>query len=266
LVASRKIGPTTVTFRKEPGAGPTLVCLHGSADNHHVYDELIDALPGRERYALNLPGRAGTDGPPLTSVREMAAFLARFVESEVAGSYVIVGHSLGGAVAIEHALQAPPRLEGLVLLATGAKLRVHPMILQLFEQVEASGQKIPPLPPGLYEADADPALVEKGAKDRELTPVGTGRADWRAADGFDRMSDLGQIRVPALIVAGTEDALTPPKYAKFMAEAIADSELRLIEGAGHMLVTERAREVAAWIEAFLNRADSRLRGAGFERD
>jgi pimeloyl-ACP methyl ester carboxylesterase len=266
LVASRKIGPATVTFRKEPGSAPTLVCIHGSADNHHVYDVLLDALPGRARYALNLPGRAGADGPPLTSVREMEAFLARFIEAEVAGSYVIVGHSLGGAVAIEHALQAPPRLEGVVLLATGARLRVHPMILQLFEQVEASGQKIPPLPPGLYEADVDPALVAKAARDRELTPLGTGRADWRAADGFDRMSDIGQIQVPALIVAGTDDALTPPKYAKFMADAIGDSELRLIEDAGHMLVTERAREVAAWIEAFLNRADGRLRGAGFERD
>jgi len=255
-----------VTFRKEHGAAPTLVCIHGSADNHHVYDELLDALPGHARYAINMPGRAGADGPPLTSVREMEAFLARFIESEVAGNYVIVGHSLGGAVAIEHALKAPSRLEGVVLLATGARLRVHPMILQLFEQVAASGQKIPPLPPGLYEADADPALVEKGSRDRELTPVETGRADWRAADGFDRMSDVGQVQVPALIVAGTDDALTPPKYAKFMAEAIADSELHVIEGAGHMLVAERAREVAAWIEAFLKRADSRLRGAGFERD
>ena len=76
MVASRKIGPATVTFRKEHGAAPTLVCIHGSADNHHVYDELLDALPGHARYAINMPGRAGADGPPLTSVREMEAFLA----------------------------------------------------------------------------------------------------------------------------------------------------------------------------------------------
>jgi pimeloyl-ACP methyl ester carboxylesterase len=183
----------------------------------------------------------------------MERFLARFVESEVEGDYIVVGHSLGGAVAIEHALEAPPRLKGIVLLATGARLRVHPMILQLFEQVKASGQKIPPLPPGLYEQDADPALVEKASKDRELTPIDTGGADWRAADSFDRMSDLGDVRVPALIVAGTNDALTPAKYAEFMHTQLPNSELHVMEGAGHMLVMERVAEVAGWIAGFVER-------------
>jgi pimeloyl-ACP methyl ester carboxylesterase len=254
-----------VTFRHEAGARPTLVCIHGSADNHHVYDGLLDALPDRDRYAINMPARAGTDGPPLESVQEMEAFLSRFVESEVQGNYVVVGHSLGGAVAIQHALRTPARLEGIVLLATGARLRVHPMILQLFEQAKVSGEKIPPLPPGLYEAGTAGALVDKASKDRELTPVETGCADWRAADSFDRMNDVAQIRVPALIVAGTNDALTPPKYAEFMARAIADSELCVIEGAGHMLVMERTGEVAARIEGFLNRVGSSRGGVGLDR-
>jgi pimeloyl-ACP methyl ester carboxylesterase len=218
-----------------------------------VYDALIDAMPDRDRYALNMPGRAGADGPPLASAADMEAYLSRFVESEIEGEYVVVGHSLGGAVAIEHALRAPPRLKGIVLLATGARLRVHPMILKLFEQVKASGQQIPPLPPGLYEQNADPTLVEKASKDRELTPIDTGGEDWRAANSFDRMSDLGNIRVPALIVAGTNDALTPAKYAEFMAAGIPDNELHVIEGAGHMLVMERTGEISGWITGFVDR-------------
>ena len=251
MVASRQIDGATVTFRHEAGPGPTLVCIHGSADNHHVYDGLLDSLPGHDRYAINMPGRAGTDGSPLRSVAEMESFLARFVEAEVAGEYVVVGHSLGGAVAIEHALRAPPRLDSLVLLATGARLRVHPMILQLFEQAAATGQKNAPMPPGLYEHGTDPALIEKASRDRELTPIETGGADWRAADAFDRMSEIGTIQVPALIVVGTRDALTPVKYAEFMANGIADHELHVIEGAGHMFVMERPAEVAGWIEEWL---------------
>ena len=60
------------------------------------------------------------------------------------------------------------------------------------------------------------------------------------------MADLGNIRIPALIVAGTEDLLTPPKYADFMDAHLVNSELHIIEGAGHMLVSERAEEVAEW--------------------
>lgn len=256
MVEARRVGERTVTFRHEAGKGPALVCIHGSADNHHVYDPLMDATPDRERYAISLPGRAGTDGPPLRTAVEMERFLEDFVESVVEGDYLIVGHSLGGAVAIEHALAKPPRLKGIVLLATGARLRVHPMILQLFEQVKASGKKIPPMPPGLYEQDADPALVAKASKDRELTPIDTGGADWRAADSFDRMQDLGDVQVPALIVAGTNDALTPAKYARFMATQIPDNELHVIEGAGHMLVMERAQQLAGWIEGFAKRVAS----------
>lgn len=251
MVETRQIDGRTVTFRHESGRGPALICVHGSADNHHVYDRLLDALPNRERYAINLPGRAGTDGPPLRTVAEMEAFLSRFLESEVKGDYLIVGHSLGGAVAIEHALSSPSEhLKGIVLLATGARLRVHPMILQLFEQVAKSGAAIPPLPPGLYEQGTDPELIAEASKHRELTPIETGGADWQAADSFDRMQDLAQIHAPTLIVAGTNDALTPAKYAEFMAAHVPDNELHIIDGAGHMAVMERVAELAGWMESF----------------
>jgi pimeloyl-ACP methyl ester carboxylesterase len=222
--------------------------VHGSADNHHVYDRLLDAMQGRERYAVNLPGRAGTDGPALGSAAEMEAFLSRFLKSEVKGEYLVVGHSLGGAVAIEHALSSrSERLAGVVLLATGARLRVHPMILELFQQAATSGAAIPPVPPGLYAQGADPGLIADASKHRELTPIETGCNDWKAADSFDRMQDLANIQVPALIVAGTEDALTPAKYAQYLAAQIPDNELHILAGAGHMLVMECAAEIAALI-------------------
>ena len=253
MVETRRIDGRSVTFRGGAGRAPALVCIHGSADNHHVYDRLLDAMPDRERYAINLPGRAGTDGPALASVAEMETFLSRFLESEVEGDYLVVGHSLGGGVAIEHALASrSERLKGIVLLATGARLRVHPMILQLFEQVAKSGE-MPPPPPWLYEQGTDANLLAQAARDRELTPVETGRLDWRAADSFDRIATVKDARTPALIIAGTNDALTPPKYAHYLADNISDSELHVIEGAGHMLVMERVAEVSGAIERFAAR-------------
>ncbi|MBT8468742.1 MAG: alpha/beta hydrolase [Deltaproteobacteria bacterium] len=248
MVETRQIDGREVTFRHESGTGPTLVCVHGSAGNHHVYDRLVDAMPGRARYAINLPGRAGTEWPALDSVVQLEAFLSRFVESEVEGDYLVIGHSLGGGVALEHALaSSSARLTGIVLLATGARLRVHPMILQLFEQVAKSGDNIPPLPPGLFEPGVDSALVAAASKDGELTPIETGGLDWRACDSFNRMDDVKDIQVPALIVTGTRDALTPVKYAEFLAAQIPNSELHILEGAGHMLVMERIDEVAELI-------------------
>ena len=255
MVESRQIDGRTVTFRRETGSGPALVCVHGSADIHHAYDRLLDALPGRALVAVNHAGRVGTDGPPLRTAAEMEPFLSHFIEAEVEGDYLVAGHSLGGAVAIEHALTSPPaRLKGLVLLATGARLRVHPMILQLFEQAETSGS-LPAAPPGLYERGVDPDLVEEAAEARLLTPVETGAADWSAADSFERMQGLDGIRIPALIMAGSDDALTPPKYAEYLAAHIPENDLRVIQGAGHMLIMERAAEVSEAIESFYRSRD-----------
>jgi len=58
------------------------------------------------------------------------------------------------------------------------------------------------------------------------------------------------VQVPALIIAGTEDTLTPPKYAEYLAAHIAENELHVFEGAGHMLMMERAADVSEAIEAF----------------
>jgi len=251
VVERRRLGARTVTFRHEPGRTPSLICVHGAADNHQVFDRLLDGMPEVDRYAINLPGRAGTDGPPLQNVREMEAFLSSLLEAELDdGDYIVVGHSLGGAVAIEHALRCTSaRLKGIVLLATGARLRVHPMIPQLFEQASKSGQ-MPPLTPGLYERRTDPELVAEASKKRLATPIETGSQDWRAADSFDRMHDLGNIRVPALIVAGTDDALTPSKYAEYLGAHIPQNVMKLFDGACHMFVLERASELGTSIERF----------------
>jgi len=64
------------------------------------------------------------------------------------------------------------------------------------------------------------------------------------------MQDLAQIHAPTLIVAGTNDALTPAKYAEFMAAHVPDNELHIIDGAGHMAVMERVAELAGWMESF----------------
>jgi len=251
VVRAGRVGARAVTFRHESGRAPALVCIHGAADNQHAYDRLLDLLPGRSTYAINLPGRAGTEGPAAESVQQMERFVTELVRSQVDGRYVVVGHSLGGAVAIEHALASPERLEGLILLATGARLRVHPMILTLFDQGRASG-KLPPMPSWMHEKGIRPELLAEAARKRELTPVSTGAADWHAADAFDRMEALGDIEVPTLVIGGTDDPLTPPKYAEYLAAHIPRAELHLLERASHMLVVDRAPQIASVIESFLS--------------
>lgn len=254
MVEIRSLGGSTVGFRHEPGRAPALLFIHGSAGTHRSFEPLLEALDGYERYAIDLPGRAQSEGPALEDVSSMASLVAELVRSEIDGPYVALGHSLGGAVALEHAITgASEQLAGIGLLATGARLRVQPAILQLHEAAAQADGPLPPLPPGLFEAVTEPAVIAAAASHRRSVPARTAISDWRAADAFDRMTDLGRVDVPALIVAGTEDALTPPKYAAYMAANIPTHELHLLDGAGHMLIMERADRLAELIDGFVAR-------------
>ena len=252
-MSQTEVGGRAVGFRREQGEGPTLVLMHGAAGNHHVYDRLLDALPGVASVAVDRPGRLESEGPPLETIEAQAAFMQSFVDAQVEGDYVWVGHSLGGALAIELALTRPSSsLKGLVLVSTGARLRVHPGILTMFEQLVASDTPAG-LTPGLTSPGTNPDVEAELARGLAMTPPGSGLVDWRSADTFDRMSRLASIDVPTLVFGGLADALTPPKYARYLAENVSQSELHLFEEAGHMLVMERAGEVARVLRAFHDR-------------
>jgi len=79
----------------------------------------------------------------------------------------------------------------------------------------------------------------------------TTRSDYAACDAFDVRADIRSLSSPVRIIVGSEARMTPRKYADFLNAHIARSELAVIEGAGHLAMAERPREVNAAIEAFL---------------
>lgn len=254
MLITKRLGERVVTFRHESGDPPTLVFVHGASSNYKLHDRLLESLPDWNRIALNLPGRAGTDGPPLDAVTPMAEFVDSVVGAEVEGPYVLVGYSLGGAIALELALREDcGGLVGLVLIATGARLRVNRVLLSLYERTCEAQGVLPAMPPAAFEDGTDASLIAEAAEHRVLTPVGTASMDWRACDGFDRMNAIERITVPTLVIGGSDDVLAPPKFSEFLASTILDSELHILEGARHMMVMERVDEIAPLVASFVSR-------------
>ena len=216
-----------------------IVLVHGAGGNARVYADLLAELR-HPATAVSLPGRLDQAGPPLTSVGAMAEWV---LEQR---PRVLVGHSLGGAVAIEAALRT--ELEGLVLIATGARLRVHPTILAMMEQAVEQGV---PAQLGAWQASTPRDVVERFEAAVAQTPPESALADWRAADAFDRMQDLARIECPTLVLGGTDDALTPEKYLRYLEAHLPNARLQMLDGAGHMAPYERPGEVAAAIDAFV---------------
>jgi len=197
--------------------GQTLVLyIHGTPGEAAGWaDYLIDPLPGARAIAVDRPGFGESDSRALPTLEGQARALAPFIES--AERVILVGHSYGGPVALQAALDWPDRVQGVVVIA-GSVSPAHEK-LRWFNYV---GKGIFPfLPHGLRRAND------------EVWPL---KAD------LQRLAlELDRIRVPVAIVHGTRDALVPHGNVAFMEGAltgVARLEVRTLEGADHFVVWE----------------------------
>jgi pimeloyl-ACP methyl ester carboxylesterase len=234
------------------GSGaPHLILVHGAGGNHQHWGPVVPNLSAANVYALDLPGHGRSTGTGYGSIADYASFVVGLMDALGLRQAVIAGHSMGGATAMTMALNYPQHVAGLVLVGTGARLRVLPKILEgTLNDFEDTVKLICEY---AYAPQAPRALVHQGQHQMLQVAAQTIHGDFTSCNAFDVMERVGEIRCPTLIICGTQDMLTPPKYSSFLSTRIAGSELVLVEGGGHMVMVEKANEVAEAIASALAR-------------
>lgn len=234
-----------------------IVFLHGSGDSAHIWRLQLEALNGKRpgsAFAIDLPGhgqRADTFGPGAeVSVLDYARAVHDIVFDELGLERpIIAGHSLGGAIALMMALEYRQELGAIMLIGTGARLRVLPALLEAAKQETPEGRaqlaalsvapaNVNTLPPAI---DGERGSAQPGMLYRDLA----------ACNVFDVMARLSEISLPALIICGAEDRLTPVKYSQYMHDRLPGSTLHIVPEAGHYVMREQPEIVNAAIEAWL---------------
>ncbi|MEW6545402.1 MAG: alpha/beta hydrolase [Bacillota bacterium] len=241
--------------------GGVVVLVHGAGGNHSHWLPQISHLRSLAAWsvvAFDLPGHGRSGGEARSTIPSYADVVFRGLQALLAEGdgegysaierrqVVVGGHSMGGAIALEMGLSRPGSLAGLILVGTGARLRVLPSALEMM----ARGERDETLLRMAYAPGAAPELLERGRAEYMAVPVEVLHRDYSACDRFDRMQEVVGLRLPALVVVGAEDALTPPKYARYLAEKLGGS-LRIIPGAGHMVMLERPEPVNRAMVEFL---------------
>ena len=217
-----------------------LVLVHGSGHTHESFAAQAEALACD---AVSLPGHP--EGDALGSVGDCAAWLAKYLRWKGADQAIVGGNSLGGAIAIEFALRYPELTAGLVLIGTGARLKVAPAI---FEMIDARWPAcIDDLVAFSLSPSADASLRDRAKRWHEVVGNRSTRRDYQNCDEWEAMDRVASIKAKTLVIVGAEDRMTPPKYAAFLNEKIDGSELAVIDGAGHLAHAERPDAVNARI-------------------
>ncbi len=231
-----------------------VVFIHGAGGTHRHWGYQMQALSGANLYALDLPGHGRSGGEARTTIAGCTEFLSDFLTALGLRQTILAGHSMGGAIAQDFALSHASKVDGLILVATGARLRVLPSILEgLLSDLQSTVEMILQY---AYSDNVSQQLVDVAREEWLATPPEVWHGDFLACDSFDVMGRLGEIRCPTLLICGEEDQLTPPKYSHFLQERIADSTLTMIPKAGHMVMLEQPQQVSRTIEEFLRRTTS----------
>jgi pimeloyl-ACP methyl ester carboxylesterase len=231
----------------------TLILIHGAGGGRMSWQ--LQLRHFKEARAVELPGHP--EGSGYGSIVEYVDWLEDFLKRSAIKDPILVGHSMGGAIAIDYALRNID-LEGLVLVGTGARLRVRQDILQeILENYEEASKLIARLS---VSPQCDAIVAERIARMMLNVSAKVTHDDFSACNAFDRMNDVEKINTRTLIVCGADDQLTPPKYSQYLHDKIRNSELVLIPGAGHSVMLEKHREFNQSLEVFL----SSLRASGRE--
>lgn len=227
-----------------------IIFVHGAGGNHKYWIYQTSELGQKFlTFAVDLPGHGQSAGQPCSSIEDYCEFIYDFAERTVGTKFYLAGHSMGGAIAMQFALRYPDRLNGLILIGTGARLKVVPAILDTF----AAGQQFPDLVHLAYGPNTSTDLISWAREEIDYTDPKIYYKDFTACNNFDIMEQLDDIKVPALVLGAAEDRLTPPKYSEYLAANINHTRLHIIKGAGHMMMLENPREVNRLIEQFITK-------------
>lgn len=248
-VASGKLFFEDVQPRKgEPYA--TLVLIHGAGGSHLSWRRQFHELSEIFRViAIDLPGHGMSGGNGNITVNGYTQCVAELMDVLALKDVVLGGHSLGGAIALDVALRDSTRVGGLLLVGTGARLRVLPAIFSLIRQdfalaIEGVGNS-------LFSSEAPSELISEEKQLLAKISPNLLIKDFTACDSFDMMDKLAIITAPALIACGKEDRLTPPKYSGYLHEKLANSELVVFDNCGHMAMLEKSAEFNRCVSSFL---------------
>ena len=235
-------------------ARPTIVLLHGAGFDHTAW-ALLDrwfAHHGFGVLAPDLPGHGRSGGAALATIAEMADWTSDLLEAAGCAKARLVGHSMGSLIALETAARHPARVSAIDLIATAATMTVGPDLLKAAEANEHAAVDMVSIWGLGYGAEIGgslaPGIWMHGGTQRVLEQCRPGvlHSDLAACNAYQNaLAAAASITVPATIILGERDMMTPLRAGKALAAAIPNARTVVLPGAGHMMMNERPDELLA---------------------
>ena len=233
--------------------GKLFLYVHGAGSNGHFANKMLDILSeNHSPLSFDFPGHGRSSGTEsLKSVTAYSDFTYALWKALGVRPVVIVGHSMGGAVAMDLALRHADMVEGLALTCTAAQFNIPDDLIKTWEAV-MKGRQGQPFTKVSCSPKTRQEIVQQGWMEQIKTDPRVRCFDLTACQQVDLTGQLGQINVQTLVLAGEDDATTPVAQAEELRDNIPNAQLSVIPEAGHWLPIEKPQEACDAINAFFN--------------
>lgn len=232
---------------------PILLLIHGAALSKTFWDGQVMALKSvSTAIAPDLPGHGGSCGKAQTTISDYAASVVGFIRSAGISEHniIVCGLSMGGAIVQQLLISYPELFKAGILINTGARLKVHPMIIEAIK-TDFTGF-IQAMPKTMASPTADPTRFEQQIFEAvESSTADISLKDFYACNQFDVMNEIDKISCPVLVLAAEHDVSTPAKYGEWLAQKIQNCTYSCIQNAGHLSPLEKPEEINGEICRFL---------------
>ena len=228
----------------------SIVFVHGSGGNHTLWEGQYKALQGEFNVAaLNLPGHGLSGGTGERDVMRYVQWVKKTIAALGLRGPVLAGHSLGAAISLNFAIHEGYLLSAIVPVGGGLTMPVNPAILEkIHSDLPSVISMVVKFAISKPNRDAVGPYLQEGLE--QVNPDAF-HGDLYACDRMDITKEAGKIAIPALVVCGDDDKMTPPGLSRSIAEAIPGARLALIEGAGHYVMREKPEEFNSVLAAFV---------------
>jgi 3-oxoadipate enol-lactonase len=243
------------------GSGKTLVLTHGLGGNRQAWETIIPLLTGHYQVLTwDVRGHGQSDKPEgKYSAGLFANDLAALLKVLDIGGAFVLGHSMGGVVALRFALDFPDLCNALIVSSSSAE--VNPRATKYWQDLantvlEKGMEAIPSDPTRTFTKsfiEKNPEMVEEFARNRAVNDPGAYVKAALAVSEYNYNEELGKIHCPTLIIVGNEDMTTPPGGSVKMSRLITGSKLVIFDDCGHLSYVEQPEVFSKSILDFLGK-------------
>ncbi len=231
------------SINKSMGEGENVFFLHGLGGN--IYNWAYQTKYFSETnnvVSLELPGHGRSSGKGGSTIEYYTELIRQFFDIMELDNIVVIGHSMGGVVSLDFSFKYPERVKALGLVATSAKFDIPTQkLMELKNDMESIFGSLDKAKDKMKDID------ERLVTNDMMVLLG----DVMAIKKYDGTSHLSELKMPTLVIGGADDVLAPAAYAEQLHGSIKNSELTIIENAGHMVMVEAHQEFNAVLEEFL---------------